>query len=458
VTNVAVPQEPDLGGENDMFFQVLGSGPFFWTSSRNNGGDLGANISPFYGPMDSRSYPTQPADNWAEQQGGTTYAWRLSYATGVSFATPRVNGISGRFTYNGTPITLYITAGVGNQSSAHGYSMYTGLHTVPNGAGAQAYGVDVLMGCAGIPDRMEAVGSIATAYFPFEQGWVGGSWNNLTGGWQDGWSSPDLPTSVVTVNPNSSYFVSLPGVNSATDGMIFVNSSQTENRLKLIGAYPNNGGWTIFLRDNDDIDLTGQTPAPDPVDRRNFSFIYVPYTATRLIGGRINGSTGAVLQQGLAAFSISRIEAGRYSLSIAGKNDANGGLVINPTGLMFGSGDLPDRTFFSYEYDSVNNRFIIESREIIPDNNTPWQRTPTLRDSDFDFVWIDYARPLAPGICVGDLDGDGQIGLPDLAILLSNYGASSGATLADGNIEGGDEDVDLNDLTLLLSTYGVICP
>jgi hypothetical protein len=54
----------------------------------------------------------------------------------------------------------------------------------------------------------------------------------------------------------------------------------------------------------------------------------------------------------------------------------------------------------------------------------------------------------------GDLDGDGDVDLSDLAQLLSNYGMSEGATYEDGDLDG-DGDVDLSDLAGLLANYGV---
>lgn len=58
--------------------------------------------------------------------------------------------------------------------------------------------------------------------------------------------------------------------------------------------------------------------------------------------------------------------------------------------------------------------------------------------------------------CPGDLDGDAAVGLSDLAILLSHFGAPSGAGLEDGDIDG-DGDVDLSDLSALLSLFGSTC-
>jgi hypothetical protein len=54
---------------------------------------------------------------------------------------------------------------------------------------------------------------------------------------------------------------------------------------------------------------------------------------------------------------------------------------------------------------------------------------------------------------VGDLNGDGQVDLSDLAQLLAHYGTPSGALPEDGDLDG-DGDVDLSDLAALLGHYG----
>jgi len=56
----------------------------------------------------------------------------------------------------------------------------------------------------------------------------------------------------------------------------------------------------------------------------------------------------------------------------------------------------------------------------------------------------------------GDLDGDGDVDLSDLAQLLANYGMAGGATYQDGDLDS-DGDVDLADLAALLAVYGTSC-
>lgn len=58
--------------------------------------------------------------------------------------------------------------------------------------------------------------------------------------------------------------------------------------------------------------------------------------------------------------------------------------------------------------------------------------------------------------CLGDLDGDGEVGLDDLSTLLAHYDTPTGMTYADGDLDA-DEDVDLSDLAALLAVYGTSC-
>ncbi|GMU84441.1 MAG: hypothetical protein AMXMBFR47_43100 [Planctomycetota bacterium] len=76
-----------------------------------------------------------------------------------------------------------------------------------------------------------------------------------------------------------------------------------------------------------------------------------------------------------------------------------------------------------------------------------------LETAGLDSVWM---MPPSPDICSTDLDVDGSLGLGDLAILLSNFGASSGVSRCDGDITE-DGQVSIADLALLLSVFGFPC-
>lgn len=58
-----------------------------------------------------------------------------------------------------------------------------------------------------------------------------------------------------------------------------------------------------------------------------------------------------------------------------------------------------------------------------------------------------------PGGCPGDVDGDGDVDLQDLATLLANFGGAGPL----GDLDG-DGDVDLQDLATLLANFGQPCP
>jgi hypothetical protein len=72
--------------------------------------------------------------------------------------------------------------------------------------------------------------------------------------------------------------------------------------------------------------------------------------------------------------------------------------------------------------------------------------------------WAGAVPPSAP--CVGDLDGDKQVGQSDLGILLASYSlcpGQPGYSPAAGALAG-DPCVTQADLGVLLASYGTLCP
>jgi len=61
--------------------------------------------------------------------------------------------------------------------------------------------------------------------------------------------------------------------------------------------------------------------------------------------------------------------------------------------------------------------------------------------------------------CLGDVDGDGVIGITDLAFLLSAFGTCTGDPLYNASVDfDASGCVELTDLTVLLSVFGTFCP
>ena len=57
-----------------------------------------------------------------------------------------------------------------------------------------------------------------------------------------------------------------------------------------------------------------------------------------------------------------------------------------------------------------------------------------------------------PDGCIGDLNGDGQVNLDDLQLLLFYFGSAG----PEGDVDG-DNDADLDDLQLMLFYFGTVC-
>ena len=268
-------------GQNIIRVSYPASGPIKWTSSRANEGDISLLIGPG-DPNDPSYYPSFDfKDNYGPIANGpfekSTIGWRLNQQTGAALATVRHNGVDygSDYTFAGTPVGRVHGISYFNQTGASGWGYRMNDGEFANGGNGST---DLQMGYAGADGGQgEGNSSAAVAYFPYEQGWKG-AWVNGGGDGEATFSasSPGLPTSSVIWSSNNAT-VTLSGVNSATDGMLFVAPTHDDNNTNMAAAFPNAGGWTVSVREDDDANFAGTTVNGAPGN--SFQFLYVPYSA-----------------------------------------------------------------------------------------------------------------------------------------------------------------------------------
>ena len=273
---------------------------------------------------------------------------------------------------------------------------------------------------------------IGSTYFPYDQGWKAGyiddssintdsprtpiwkhgnGWGLHSGtavsgfttlGGQAWYNSPTNILTWVDTTGGGSYsglaFLHLPGVNSVNDGMLFTVPNDERNGIR--GPSANNAaladgsGWYVAVRDIETSKADPTIYATSTSDAgSSFSFLYIPWNADNLIAGHIRGTTGATLK-GAGTYTLTRLSTGRYALTIPGKTGADGTLMLLNSGYLAAQPTVVDNSFMSYEFGGTNtpaNAFIIESRYVNASGGG--EGVVTLRDADFNFVWVDFTAP-----------------------------------------------------------------
>jgi hypothetical protein len=463
------PAELNGANQNNMRVTIPASGPIQWTESRHNEGDMALLIGPGMPSDPSYFPPAEFVDNYGPIALGafenTTLAWRVNQQTGALLATARHNGVNygNDFTVNGSAVGTIHGVAYFNSTGAQGWGFRMNDGVFANGGNGSS---DLQMGVAGFNDADfgEANFSTGVAYFPYQQGWIGAWVNGADDGEATfGSSSMDLPTSTVNWT-GSQATVQLPGVNSASDGMLFVAPTHDNNNTNIAAAFPNAGGWTVSVREDDNATFSGNQDSLVTGGQNGFQFLYVPYSAPRLIGGHVNGANGSLINSaGDQGFTLTRTSAGEYALSVNGPGPAklgedDGMLILSVAGSMPGSPTFADRTFLSYEYDSASGDFIIQSREVsasgqpVPPSENQFGDVLSLRDSNFYFAWIDFANPLAPapaGI-LGDYNANGTVDAADYVLWRDNLNGN--VTLPNDSTPG---TVSQEDYTVWRANFGM---
>jgi hypothetical protein len=412
---------------------------FDFTICPNNPVSAQSNLGPYTNP-DRERYgsgdPTVPACQSWSTSPNYGFAWSTIHKTGASWddGTPPFYAANYMQLDPSSSSLSYDMIG-GHFNNNQAYTRTTKLvvgESIPGPDGE---------GSNGNPYRCAIAHSIA--YFPYAQGWKAGYFDDVLfsqglGGlsagvpmWKHGdgwglwsgtaldgctngtsWRNYDSPQEILTwIDATNGVddglaFVTFPGVNSLTDGMLFTIGDDENNGLK--GPYANNAaatngsGWYVAVRD---IAASSTDPTVYATDGSSdcgssFSFIYIPWDSGNLIGAHVRGTNGATIT-GVGNYSIQRLSAGRYALTIPGKTDTNGMLMLLNSGYLAtqpdGFSNVVDTSFMSYEYGGTNvpnNAFIISS--VFIDTSGGGEGVVAYRDADFNFAWVDFANPLTP--------------------------------------------------------------
>ncbi|MBN2216785.1 MAG: hypothetical protein JW719_05380, partial [Pirellulales bacterium] len=273
--------------------------------------------------------------------------------------------------------------------------------------------------------------NVATGFFPFADGWIGGHVYN-TGMLFDFDYFGVTQNNVLKVGTGR-YNVSIDGINSQNDGMLFAVSA--ENGYNYVSTAPktDGSGWDIVVRDN-----TAATFYE--FENSQWSFVYVDYDAPGLIGGRVaaNGST----LHGEGEFTVTKVGTGVYRVTVTGHSPTDGVLLLTVADSETDLITAADDNIISYQADG--STFLVNVR----DRNGS---ASPLEDGSFVFVFLPFSGRLMPAL-PGDANYDGTVDEEDAAILAGNWGRANATwAMGDFNLNG---RIDAADASVLAANWG----
>jgi hypothetical protein len=254
------------------------------------------------------------------------------------------------------------------------------------------------------------------AWFQFAAGWQGAHVNG--NGTLAAGAFNRVEQSMVARTGVGRYTVDL-GVDSRTDGLLFVIANNNDNITVQTGPFAGGNGWDIRVEDN-------ATNHAATGEDRDWSFLYLPYETEGLVGGYYDGLANSHVAS-IGDFSLNRLAAGQYELTVPGQSPETGMLILTVAHRATASGvTAPDDNVLTYQA-SPSGSFLINSYDL-----------PALGFQDTKFVWafISFHDPIAPLLVAGDFNGDGTVDVDDYHLWRRQFGESGQSHSADGNRDG----------------------
>lgn len=254
---------------------------------------------------------------------------------------------------------------------------------------------------------------IAAAYFPFSDGWIGGtlleqgsgetgSFFAIAGG--NGVQVSDATANFYEVTVTGSdpsvqtraggHKLTIPGVtDTRRQGFLFVNYSGGEDQYALSTPSADGLSYTVETRQ------AAQDGAQDTFGA--FSYVFIPRGTPGVVAARVNSGDASsptdepvtMISSG-GDFTLTRTDIGQYRLSIDGHTPSSGTLLVQANGGNASEIDRGSDNIMTYEPDG--NGWIIQSRDLPSLQN--FQDSTAARGSFFEFAFLpNSGGPSGPG-------------------------------------------------------------
>lgn len=174
--------------------------------------------------------------------------------------------------------------------------------------------------------------NVNAAYFPFSEGWIGGSaYTNGSSAFNE-FALNGLGASNIqkdALEPGLS-IVTIPGVvDTRRQGILLANSAQNNNVFALATPVTDGSGFAVHTGQNN---ANGAALTAD----EDFSFVFLPVGTPNMTLARIHPGNSAHAAEALVSsgdnITFIREAQGRYRLSIAGQSPSTGSLLLTQHG------------------------------------------------------------------------------------------------------------------------------
>ena len=240
--------------------------------------------------------------------------------------------------------------------------------------------------------------NLSAVYFPFSEGWVGGTTRSTAnGGFPNEYSSLNgvAVSDITAPGFGGQYYVSIPGVeDSRRQGLVFANHAKNEDNYAAVAPAVDGSSYIVSVHHSNR--GNGEN---DP-----FAFVYIPYGTENVTMASVHGATGfdmqpTVMNSSGSPFTIAREGEGVYRLSIPGQSPATGTMLMNTGGMYSLTGSHSQTSRHLITYEASGNDWIIQTTDM-GDTTTPsFPQTPTAdRGAAFQFAFMPFNKaPTAPG-------------------------------------------------------------